>query len=660
MKQLLFLFLMALAMNVAAEVRLPRFISSGMVLQRNSDARIWGTANPDEPIVVTFLKKKYKTVTGHDGRWMVSIPLHSPKCVGGPYELKVNDLTLTDVYVGDVWLCSGQSNMDLHTDRLVDLYKHEFDTDVNDAIHLVQFARNPTIADPQDDVDDRGFYPWQSLKPQNVGHWSGLSYFFAKEMYAATHVPQGIINASMGGSDIVAWTSLDVLSRLAPQYIDRLNHLKQPGYLERCAELSRAVSPVYNRILHEQDPGQQQHWMNDDTDDSEWEVVNPFANNIGDADGRTWNGTLWFRKEFDVPADLCGREALLRLGCLVDADVCYINGRKVGETGYQYPPRKYIVPSDLLRPGRNVLTIYLRTNGSREKFVKDKPYKIIFPDDTSLHGRDLLALTHQSREIDLSGDYRMHRGVLMPPMPGFEGVNNACAAALYNNMIYPILNYNIAGLIWFQGETNAGRPDEYARLLPAMIDDWRAGFGNVPSIICTLANYMDCHSDNPNYGGGWARLREAQRTSAAQLDNAGLVVNIDLGEWNDIHPLRKKDVAHRCALQAQKLYLHTIGVAEADGPIYQSASFADGKAVISFQSGSDSLRPSDHLDGFVIAGPDGRFFKADAHTEGNVVVVSSPSVPDPRAVRYAWDDSPVVSLYGTNGLPACSFSTETK
>jgi len=654
-----FLLILALASIAChAEIKIPRFISSGMVLQRNDEARIWGYASPEETITVTFLKKKYQATPNEKGFWMVKIPTKNPKMTGGPYEMQINNIKLDDIYVGDVWLCSGQSNMDLHTARLVDLYKKEFDSDSNEAIHLVQFARNPTVSAPSDDVDDRGFYPWESMKPQNVGHWSGLSYFFAKEMYAKTHVPQGIINASMGGSDIVAWNSIEVLDSLAPRHVRNLRHLTTPGYLERNAEISKAISSTYYRLMDEQDPGLSAKWMDPETDDSNWEVVNQYDENIGDENGRTWKGTLWFRKTFDVPEDMCGREALLRLGCLIDADVCYINGEKVGEITYQYPPRKYVLKSNLLKPGKNVLCIRLRTDGSKEKFVKDKAYKIIVPDDETIHGNDLIAVTSSSKEINLEGEYKMKRGVLMPPMPGVEGVNNACAAALYNNMIYPILNYRIAGMIWFQGETNAGRPDEYGVLLPAMIRDWRKSFGEVPAIICTLANFMENHEDDPNYYGGWAKLRDAQRKSVNELNNAGLVVNIDLGEWNDIHPLNKKEVGHRCALQAQKLYLKSITAAQADGPIYQSVEFKNGKATISFKEGTDKLKADQSLKGFVISGADNKFYKANAYTEGNKVIVSAPEVKDPTTVRYAWDDDPTISLYGENGLPACSFTTE--
>ncbi len=636
-----------------AEVKTPSFISDGMVLQRNENVRIWGTADPGEKVTVTFLKKKYTSTADAQGNWMVYIPTTKKKMVGGPYTMSINGRKLSDIWVGDVWLCSGQSNMDLHTARLVDLYKDEFDSYSNPAIHLMQTARNPSIEGPQADVPAQGGYPWEALSPEKVGHWSGIGYFFAKEMFTRTGgVPQGIINCSMGGSDIVAWISTDSLRAYAPRHIQNVDHLKQPGYLQRCAELSRTINQTYYKLLDE-DPGLKEQWMKEDLDDSDWERVNQYDPHLGDADGRTWIGTLWFRKEFNVPQELVGKDSLLRLGCLVDADVAYLNGQKVGEITYQYPPRKYTLPAGLLKAGRNVLVIKLRTNGNPEKFVKEKPYKLFF---------------HGGRTIDLEGEWLMKRGILMPRQPNVEGVYNGNASALYDNTIYPLRNYRIAGILWNQGETNAGRPEEYRTLLPVMINDWRKDFGNVPAVIFGLANYMERHA-GANYGGGWANIRESQRLGTDAIDKAGLVTAIDLGEWNDIHPLNKKESARRAALQMQRLYLgKTTEVSE--GPAYQNVTFSEGKARISFKEGTaegleiraakphSKDNPCLVSKGFSIAGADGVFHWAEAKVEGNELIVWCNEVKDPKVVRYAWDDDPIVTLYNGSGLPAPSFSTK--
>lgn len=649
--------------DTSSSIKLPRFISSGMVLQRGDTANVWGKADPGQSVKVRFLKKNYVAQADAEGNWIVRIPTTKSSMVGGPYTMQINDSTLTDIYVGDVWLCSGQSNMDLHCARLEDLYKTELDTDVNPAIHLVQMPRIPEAGDTLDDVRPQGFYPWQSLKPENVGHWSGIGYFYAKEMYARTGVPQGIISASMGGSDIVAWCSPAVLEAHAPRYLAELAHLRTPGYLHRNGEINGAIARIYNKVYEENDPGLKEQWMKSDLDDSEWETIHQYDDNIGDENGRTWRGSLWFRKEFFVPDSLVGRDSLLRLGCMVDADVCYINGVRVGETGYQYPPRKYALKKDFLKPGRNVVCIRLKTNGSREKFVKDKPYRVIFKGGSF---------------IDLEGRFKMKRGVLMPNQPSVEGVNNGKASALYSTVIAPLSNYRVAGILWYQGETNAGRPAEYGKLLPPMIEDWRGTFGHVPAIIFNLANHMQRHTD-ANYPGGWALLREAQRKSVLALEDAALVNMVDLGEWNDIHPLNKKEAARRCALQMRKLKGEKKLISE--GPVFQSVRYEDGKAIVSFQvETNDSLciapvqvqhtslgiiQTDGKLRGFKLAGADGRFYWAEAEIlpkmkGANVqeVVVSSPLVSQPSKLRYGWDDDPLVTLYGSTGLPAAPFAAE--
>lgn len=638
-------------LSLNAEIKTPRFINDGMMLQRGGTANVWGTADPGEQVTVTFLKKKYTATADANGRWQVSIPTAKLKRGGGPYTMQIGDRTLQDIWVGDVWLCSGQSNMDLHCARLVDLYKQEFDTYSNPAIHLVQTGRNPQIGELKDDVDANGFYAWESLTPEHVGHWSGIGYFFAREMYERTGgVPQGIISASMGGSDIAAWCSEPVLAENAPYKIDEMQFFMEEGYRQRASELSGTIGRLYSKQRDEQDPGLKGNWMAADLDVSDWEDFDQFAPRIGDAHGRAWVGSLWLRREFDVPADLVGKDSLLRLGCMVDADVTYVNGVKVGETGYQYPPRKYSLPEGLIKAGRNVVTVRLMSGGAAMHFVPEKPYKLIF---------------HGGQEISLEGQWKLRRGVMMPNQPGARNVSNATGTSLYSNVIYPLLPYRVAGILWYQGESNAGRDEEYHRLLPAMITDWRQSYGNVPAIIFGLANHQG-RSANANTRSGLAAMREAQRLSAEELDRAAYVNMIDLGEWNDIHPLNKRDAARRAALQMQRLYLgNTKEVTE--GPAFESVEFADGKARISFRAGTaeglelrkatphSQANPCMVSQGFAVAGADGVFHWATASIEGQQVIVWSEEVKEPVAVRYAWDDDPIVTLYNAAGLPAASF-----
>lgn len=646
-----------------ADVRLPRILSDGVVLQRNDSIRIWGWADAGEKVNVKLDKKKVSTIASADGRWIVSLP---PRKAGGPYVLNVNDLVIKDVYIGDVWLISGQSNIDVHIERVHRIYEKEVYTERNLKIHLIQLDR-ALVGDGERDDIGPGSYPWQSMDPDPsiINHWSALSYFYMKEMYAKTGVPQGVINASLGGSNIIAWLDRETMQRINPRYIQQLDHLMQPGYLQRNARINGAISHAYRQILDDEDPGLRNKWMNEETDDADWEVVNQYDRNIGDENGRPWRGTLWFRKNFEIPAEMAGLEATLFLGYIFGSDDAYINGKHVGNTGYEYPPRIYKVPAGLLKAGKNTVTIRMNTSGSPQKFQKDKPYRLVFG--------NIYENPEACTVIDLEGEYKMRRGVLMPPQPGTEGISNGNATVLHNGQIAPLKNINIAGIVWYQGETNVGNPHEYATLLPALMNQWRGIFGNKPIVICSLANYLQRHEQPVN--SNQAQMRDIQRCTANDIGNAGLANLTDLGEWNDIHPWRKKEAAHRVFAQMDALYLKTKG-AIAEGPACESVRFEDGKAKIRFRAGTGKLvalkpiveqqaayvaaetLPVDEtgkLLGFTIAGKDGKFVNAQACIVGDEVEVWSPEVAEPLAVRYGWDDNPVLSLYNELRLPAAPF-----
>lgn len=649
-----------------AAVRLPRILSDGVVLQRNDTIRVWGWADAGEKVSVKLDKKKASTQADADGKWMIKLPPHK---AGGPYELTVNEQTVKDVYVGDVWLISGQSNIDVHIERVHRIYEKEVYSDRNPKIHLIQLDR-ALVGDGERDDIGQGSHPWQAMDPDPaiINHWSALSYFFMKEMYANTGVPQGVINASLGGSNIIAWLDRETMQSINPRYIQQLDHLMQPGYLQRNMRISGAISRAYNQILNEEDPGLQGKWMNEDIDDSEWETVNQYDRNIGDENGRSWRGTLWFRKTFDVPAEMAGKEATLFLGYMIDSDDSYINGEKVGSTGYEYPPRIYKVRAGLLKAGKNTVAIRLRTNGNPMKFQKDKPYRLVFG--------NIYENPEACTIINLEGNFKMHRGVLMPMQPGVEGISNGNATVLHNGQIAPLRNVSIAGIVWYQGETNVGNPREYATLLPALMNQWRGIFGNVPIVICSLANYLQRHEQPVNTNQ--AQMRDIQRRTANDIGNAGLANMADLGEWNDIHPWRKKEAAHRVFAQMNALYLKTKG-AIAEGPACESVVFEGGKAILSFRAGTGKLvalqpivkqqaayvaaesLPVDEdgkLLGFTIAGEDGKFFNAEARIVGDKVEVWSDKVSEPSIVRYGWDDNPVLSLYNELRLPAAPFEVK--
>lgn len=652
-----------LSTTAFAEVRLPRILSDGVVLQRNDSIRIWGWADPGEAVSVKFLKKTLKTEADAEGRWMVRF---APQKAGGPYSFSVNEKQVKDVYVGDVWLISGQSNIDVHIERVHRIYEKEVYSDSNPKIHLIQLDRS-LIGDGEKEDIGPASYPWQAMNPDPsvINHWSALSYFFMKEMYAKTGVPQGVINASLGGSNIIAWLDRETMQNINPRYIQQLDHLMQPGYLQRNARINAAIGRAYRQIMDEEDPGLQGKWMNEDVDDSDWETVNQYDRNIGEENGRPWRGTLWFRKSFEVPADMAGKEATLFLGYIFGSDDAYINGKHVGNTGYEYPPRIYKVPAGLLKAGKNTVAIRMNTGGGAQKFQKDKPYRLVFG--------NIYENPEACTIINLEGDFKMRRGILMPSQPGTEGISNGNATVLHNGQIAPLRNLKIAGIVWYQGESNVGNPGEYATLLPALMNQWRGIFGKVPVVICSLANYQQRHQQPVN--SNQAQMRDIQRTTALAIGNAGLANLADLGEWNDIHPWRKKEAAHRVFAQMNALYLKTKG-AIAEGPAAERVSFADGKAVISFRQGTGRLLalqpivkqqaayvdpqtlPEDadgRLLGFALAGKDGKFYNAEARIVGNQVEVWSSQVAEPSVVRYGWDDNPVLSLYNEDYLPTAPF-----
>jgi sialate O-acetylesterase len=355
----------------------------------------------------------------------------------------------------------------------------------------------------------------------------------------------------------------------------------------------------------------------------------------------TTNGVLWFRKNFNLSSSMAGKTAELRLGCIVDADSAFINGIYVGNITYQYPPRIYKIPAGLLKEGENNITIRVINSGGKGGFVPDKFYRIATDTDT----------------IDLKGVWNFKLGTSAPPLAP-QTFFQWKPAGLYNGMIAPIENYAVKGVIWYQGESNTGNPKEYSQSFPALINLWRAKRNNpnMPFLYVQLANYMLGSTEHPAESN-WAELRNVQRETLS-LPNTGMAVTIDIGEWNDIHPLNKKDVGRRLALWAEKIAYNNKQIV-ASGPLYQSISIKENKVTLTFTNTGSGLKPVNELKGFAIAGADGKFVWANAKIENNKVVVWSDSIENPVEVRYAWDNNPVnANLSNKEGLPASPFTTK--
>jgi sialate O-acetylesterase len=512
--------------DACAKVTLPALISDGMVMQRERPVRLWGTADANEQINVSFLKKKYTATADADGRWSVTLPAQKP---GGPYQLTVNDVTVNDILIGDVWLCSGQSNMELPVRRVTDMFADEIAAYTNSNIRQFKVPNEWNFHAPQTDV--KAGTAWHQVKQPDVMDFSALGYFFAKAMYEKTGVPVGIVNSSWGGTPVESWMSEYALTDF-PKYLHDKWRYEDDEYVRRVRETEGYSNQRWNISLYRGDAGLHENpaWYAANYDDSSWPTVNMFDSSWATNGLNPVNGSHWFRRDVEVPASWSGREAVLRLGCIVDADSVFVNGTFVGNITYQYPPRIYRVPAGLLRPGRNNVTVRLISNGGFAHFVKEKPYKLICGDE----------------EISLEGDWKYRLGCEMPSAPSSTFFNYK-PMGLYNAMIAPLEGCTFSGVVWYQGESNVAQRNEYVALLSGMMADWRHTFADadLPFYIVELADFL-----SPSDVGGrkaWAEMRTEQAKAAAQNDHATLIKNSDLGEWNDIHPLDKKTLGARVA-----------------------------------------------------------------------------------------------------------------
>ncbi|MEO8414960.1 MAG: sialate O-acetylesterase [Ginsengibacter sp.] len=630
-----------LNMPALCQVKLPQMVRDSMVLQRDAKVKIWGWASPNEKIKINFLKKKYTTAADERGDWMVVL---SPSKAGGPFTMAIdakNHIVLDNILIGDVWLCSGQSNM-VHQ---MELHKYTYAKEIAEADYpeIRQFWI-PALTNLQKPEMDLPAGYWKSANPKDVLRFSAVAYFFGKALYEKYHVPIGLINSSVGGTPIEAWTSEEGLKEF-PFIEHTIDKNKDTMYVNGTNRKAFAMN-ASRRSIDDDDKGLagDTKWFDTSYIPKEWYRIN-IPGYWEDQGIKDLNGVVWYRREIDVPAFMTGVSATLFMGRIVDADFVYINGNLVGKTTYQYPQRRYDLPAGVLKPGKNLIVIRVINHMGKGGFVPDKPYYIFTGKDT----------------IDLKGYWQYKVGEAFTRHLNTEAgisVQNQ-PTALYNAMVAPLTNFAIKGILWYQGESNANNANEYAKLLPALINDWRAQWqqGAMPFIYVQLPNYMDV-----NYlpsESDWAVLREAQLKNLS-VQNTAMSVTIDLGEWNDIHPLDKKDVGIRSALAAEKVAYGENDIVYS-GPIYQSSKIEGDKIIIIFNNTGSGLISNDGegLRQFAIAGADKKFVWAHAKIDGDKVIVWNDDVRDPKYVRYAWADNPRgANLYNKEGLPASSFRTD--
>ncbi|MBN8575933.1 MAG: sialate O-acetylesterase [Cytophagales bacterium] len=615
-----------------AEIRLPRLISNGAVLQRDRELTIWGWADAGEEVTLALAGKSYVAIANPKGEWAIKL---SPQPAGGPYPISLrgkNELVLTDILFGDVWVCSGQSNMELTMERVKEKYAKEIAAAENKFIRQFLVADKYDFKNEHQDLDNGN---WIAATPTTVLDFSAVAYFFAVALNQKHQVPIGLINAALGGSPAEAWMSEEAL-RTFPSAFEELQKFKSDALISEITTADRARITKWYSDLNRADAGLKK-WMLPGNYEADWKPMN-VPGYWADAALGNLNGSVWFKKTVTIPPHLAGKPGALWMGRIVDADSVFINGKLVGTTSYQYPPRRYSFGSAVLQPGTNEITVRVINNSGRGGFVADKPYFLAVESDT----------------IDLKGLWKYRQGAAMPPLQG-ETFIRWKPGGLYNHMIAPLVKYSITGVIWYQGESNTSNAKEYEQLFAALIADWRSHWhqGNFPFLFVQLANFME--SRNLPQESNWAALRQAQ-AKTLRVPNTAMAVAIDLGEWNDIHPLNKADVGKRLALAAEHVAYGNPAVGYS-GPLYKSHSIRQNKITIEFdQVGAGLVSKGGDLKQFAIAGANRKFVWAKARIINNKVEVWSEAVPKPVAVRYAWADNPEgANLYNLEGLPASPF-----
>jgi sialate O-acetylesterase len=621
--------------------------SDDMVLQRQVQFPVWGWTTPGASVTVSMRGKEARAVADAQGKWLARL---GPFEAGGPFTLQISgpqSVTLNNVLVGDVWLASGQSNMEMGI------------TQVNNAKEEIARADYPKIrlfavpkvmaTKPLSTVKGR----WLVCNPTNIaaGGWGGFSavaYFFGRHLHKELNVPIGLLHSSWGGTAAEGWVSAEALS-LVPDFLPAVQNLEKT-----VADLKTGPAGYDQQMdawWSKNDHGSagKPTWGDPSFDVTGWKTMR-LPQYWEDAGLAGYDGVVWFRRTFELPNGWAGRDLVLHLGPIDDRDTTFINGSRVGAMHQWDAPRSYRVPANLLKPGVNTIAIRVLDTGVGGGIYGAPAQMKIEP-----------ATDGGGESVSLAGEWLYRESVALNRVvapPQQSGNDYSVVNVRYNGMIAPILPFSIKGAIWYQGETNVGRGEQYERLMPVLIRDWRTrfGVGDFPFLIVQLANFMD-RRDAPTESE-WARLREAQLRISQTVPHSGLAVALDIGDAKDIHPKNKQDVGYRLALAALSVaYGRKL---EFSGPIYRSMKVEGSAIRLSFDHTGGGLvaKGGAPLIGFAVAGEDGRFVWADAVIEGKEIVVSSPSVRKPVAVRYGWADNPAINLYNGAGLPASPFRTD--
>lgn len=642
-----------------AKISMPQLFQSGMVFQRGKQIPVWGKAEAGELVTIRFNKKQYATTADMDGNWRIDLPKMK---AGGPYTMTVGEQVLTNILIGDVWLLSGQSNIDVTVERVYPQYPQDIDTYENADIRLFRVPNQADAHGGRDDITPTAIN-WKPVNKENAWLFSAVGYFLGRQMHEKTGVPQGIIVNSWGGTPIEAWISADSLQEDYPMLVKRAEFFQNDDYVKAQGQANMLAEQQWQKILSDQDPGVRENWTTTDYDDSSWQEVNQYDNSWAKKNGRGLIGTIWLRQHVQIDKAHAGKPARLLLGTLFDQDITFLNGQEIGHTYYQYPPRRYDIPEGLLREGDNVITVRFINKYGLAHFIPEKPYMLCFGDDRCSQNpmpKDV---------IPIGEAWKCQIGTEMPSCPSGDISLQNIPTTLYNAVLHPLAPYAISGVVWYQGESNTGNPTPYADYLKKLMGCWRDRWNDqrMPFVIVQLANYdgrqqtgfpSPIVAQTTPVNSGWAQLREAQRIVAEAGPRAELAVINDLGETVDIHPLRKKEVAERISLAFDRLVFNN---KVSLSPKVVSSSVADGQITLTL----DQPVQTGEVHEFEVAAADGDrvFQNVEGTADGNTITLTLPEDFHPLSVaylvRYAWKDNPLgANVRSLSGLPMSSFELE--
>jgi len=627
-----------------ADVRLPKIFNAHMVLQRHKPIPVWGWADAGEKVTVELagsgITGKIKTVKARkDGKWILRLDAENE---GGPYRLivkgKKNTITLDDVLIGEVWICSGQSNMQWPV-QWSDSAKEEIAAANYPLIRQFEVPREISLT-PKDDLSGG---KWKPATPENVGNFTAVGYFFGRELYRQLGIPIGLIHTSWGGTIVETWISKEAMKGF-DEFSDVIDEM--PSSIEelgakRKAKLSDAIRELQGGLPTS---AEVQSWSAASFDDSKWKTID-LPRHFDHGKLGYYDGVVWFRREFDLPDSLAGHSLALSLGTIDGIDDTYVNGVKIGSTSVKTSTgRTYILEPSQLQAGKNIIAIRVNDVGGRSGFAGK-------PED--------MKISRNAYEQSLSGTWKCRIATSVDNNQ-FTSPNDA-GTLLYNTMIAPLIPYAMQGAIWYQGESNAERAYQYRKSFPLMIKDWRDRWKETfPFLFVQLASF-DAAGGNSAKGSSWAELREAQDLTLQVSPKTAMAVIHDIGNPKNIHPTNKQEVGRRLALQALKMVYGQNVIAQ--GPRYQSMQKEGNKIALSFSntgSGLEAHNKYGYLNGFEVAGADKIFHWAKAEIRDNKVIVWSDAVSDPVTVHYGWaDDNMEANLFNKEGLPAAPFRTDT-